>query len=399
MLIPSIDLQGGRIVQLVQGDKLAIEATDPERLDQAILAVSARAVDRPRRREGTRRQRGDGRRHLRPASLPRRRRHPSRSSGRRRCSPRGAHAVIASSALFRDGAVDVVFARALAEAIGVERVIAAVDSRGGHVAIHGWKTVLPDHRGRCRPRARAVLRRVPLHARRQGRPDAGDRHRRHPGRPPGHDSPRDRRRRHHDLGRDRPPRRCAASTPSSAWRSTRDSCPWIEMAGHEAAATCLRVGRPSRTRQIHLNPCYVNQRNHYVINVTNGQSLRLRRSRPGEAFVDREVELDRLVSDLGDGQKVFLISPRRYGKSSLIRQALEALAPPRRAHDRGHGQQLQLLPRVPRGLRRGRSPSVETKWDRARTWLTEAIALDAARDSIRAEGDRTRPVRRSPFRS
>jgi AAA+ ATPase superfamily predicted ATPase len=46
---------------------------------------------------------------------------------------------------------------------------------------------------------------------------------------------------------------------------------------------------------------------------------------PGEAFVDREVELDRLVADLGSGQKVFLISPRRYGKSSLIHQALDAL--------------------------------------------------------------------------
>ena len=28
MLIPSIDLQGGRIVQLVQGEKLAVETTD-----------------------------------------------------------------------------------------------------------------------------------------------------------------------------------------------------------------------------------------------------------------------------------------------------------------------------------------------------------------------------------
>ena len=55
----------------------------------------------------------------------------------------GAHAVIVSSALFRDGAVDLAFARALAEAVGAERVIAAVDSRGGHVAIHGWKTILP----------------------------------------------------------------------------------------------------------------------------------------------------------------------------------------------------------------------------------------------------------------
>jgi hypothetical protein len=32
---------------------------------------------------------------------------------------------------------------------------------------------------------------------------------------------------------------------------------------------------------------------------------------PGNAFVDREVELDRLVNDLGAAQKVFLISPRR----------------------------------------------------------------------------------------
>jgi len=30
MLIPSIDLQNGRIVQLVQGEKLALEAADPE---------------------------------------------------------------------------------------------------------------------------------------------------------------------------------------------------------------------------------------------------------------------------------------------------------------------------------------------------------------------------------
>ncbi|HOC19161.1 MAG TPA: hypothetical protein PKK95_12875, partial [Vicinamibacterales bacterium] len=43
---------------------------------------------------------------------------------------------------------------------------------------------------------------------------------------------------------------------------------------------------------------------------------------PDAAFVDREVELDRLVRDLLAGQKVFLISPRRYGKSSLVRQAL-----------------------------------------------------------------------------
>ena len=45
---------------------------------------------------------------------------------------------------------------------------------------------------------------------------------------------------------------------------------------------------------------------------------------PPAAFVDREEELDRLTHDLMAGQKVFLISPRRYGKSSLVRQALRA---------------------------------------------------------------------------
>ena len=44
------------------------------------------------------------------------------------------------------------------------------------------------------------------------------------------------------------------------------------------------------------------------------------------AFADREVERDRLARDLLSGQKVFLISPRRYGKSSLVRHVLRRLA-------------------------------------------------------------------------
>ncbi len=43
------------------------------------------------------------------------------------------------------------------------------------------------------------------------------------------------------------------------------------------------------------------------------------------AFADRESERDRLRRDLGSGQKVFLISPRRYGKSSLVRDVLRSL--------------------------------------------------------------------------
>ena len=103
---------------------------------------------------------------------------------------------------------------------------------------------------------------------------------------------------------------------------------------------------------------------------------------PREAFVDRDAELDRLVSDLGNGQKVFLISPRRYGKSSLIRQALESL------RRRGvlaveltvssHSSYLAFLEGYARAL-----AAVESKWDRARTWLTDAIT--STRPEIRYE--------------
>ena len=44
------------------------------------------------------------------------------------------------------------------------------------------------------------------------------------------------------------------------------------------------------------------------------------------AFADREEERDRLERDLSEGQKVFLISPRRYGKSSLVRAVMKSLA-------------------------------------------------------------------------
>ena len=83
---------------------------------------------------------------------------------------------------------------------------------------------------------------------------------------------------------------------------------------------------------------------------------------PVAAFVDREVELDRLGRDLYAGQKVFLISPRRYGKSSLVRQALEERRPERRAHRRSAGQQLQLLRRVPRRLRPRAGLGRDARW-------------------------------------
>ena len=105
---------------------------------------------------------------------------------------------------------------------------------------------------------------------------------------------------------------------------------------------------------------------------------------PAAAFVDRVSELDRLTQDLLAGQKVFLISPRRYGKSSLVRQAL-------RAAERGgaltvdvtvssYSSYVAFLEGYARALL-----GVETRLDRVTAWLKDM--LGAVRPEVRIEPD------------
>src|SRR5262245_43469013 len=142
MLIPAIDLQNGRVVQLVQGEKLAIEAADPEPWIERFATFPRVQVIDLDAAKGT----GDNTALVTMICG----RLPCRVGGGIRSIERahavlaaGAHAVIVSSALFAGGNVDLGFARALAAAVGPDRIIAAVDSRGGQVAIHGWRTILP----------------------------------------------------------------------------------------------------------------------------------------------------------------------------------------------------------------------------------------------------------------
>jgi hypothetical protein len=93
---------------------------------------------------------------------------------------------------------------------------------------------------------------------------------------------------------------------------------------------------------------------------------------PGEAFVDREIELDRLVTDLAGGQKVFLISPRRYGKSSLVRQALKALsrqnALTAEVTVSSYSSYLSFLEGYAGAL-----AALDTRWERTKSWFGSAI--------------------------
>ena len=141
MLIPSIDLQGGRIVQLIQGERLAVESTDIEMwIDRFRPYSKVQLIDLDSAKsEGA----NDAIVQRICGELPCRVGGGIRSIERARAVlDGGATHVIVSSALFAGGQVDVEFASSLADAVGSDRVIAAVDSRGGKVVIHGWRTQL-----------------------------------------------------------------------------------------------------------------------------------------------------------------------------------------------------------------------------------------------------------------
>jgi phosphoribosylformimino-5-aminoimidazole carboxamide ribotide isomerase len=138
MLIPSIDLMGGKIVQLVQGEKKALEFDNfdywIERfskypLVQVIDLDAARSTGNNRLMVNQIVQRlncqvGGGIRSLETAQ---------------EVLKAGARKVILGSALLEDGKINTQFAATLASTLGAAALVFALDSRGGRVAIDGWR--------------------------------------------------------------------------------------------------------------------------------------------------------------------------------------------------------------------------------------------------------------------
>lgn len=140
MLIPSIDVMGGKIVQLVQGEKKALEFTN---FDDWIRKFASSplvqlidldaAMGKPPNSELVRRfvvqlpcQVGGGIRSVEAA---------------RTALEGGARRIIIGSSLIQKGAIDIDFAEQLARDFGPHKLVFAIDARGGYVAIRGWKEI------------------------------------------------------------------------------------------------------------------------------------------------------------------------------------------------------------------------------------------------------------------
>lgn len=142
MLIPSIDLLGGRIVQLVQGEKLRLAFDDFEYwIEKFARYPLVQLIDL----DAAMRQ-GDNSALVEKIA----KRLPCQAGGgihsidrARRVLDAGARRVIIGSALFseQDGraAVNTTFAAELAGTVGHEQVVAGIDTKNGRIAVKGWK--------------------------------------------------------------------------------------------------------------------------------------------------------------------------------------------------------------------------------------------------------------------
>jgi phosphoribosylformimino-5-aminoimidazole carboxamide ribotide isomerase len=138
MIFPCIDLMDGKVVQLVQGRDKALEADSPEEmlrrftgfpeiqvidLDAAMGRGSNDDLVRLLAGRAAIRAGGGVRTAVRARALV----------------DQGARKVIVGTAAFTPTGIDAEFLQSLCDAVGSERVIVALDSKGGRIVVKGWQ--------------------------------------------------------------------------------------------------------------------------------------------------------------------------------------------------------------------------------------------------------------------
>ena len=142
MLIPSIDLMGGKIVQLEQGRKKKLEFDNfDEWIERFANFPLVQLIDLDAA-IGT----GDNRVLLK-SFLDRL---PCQVGGgirtietARLILDLGARRVILGSSLIKEGTINATFAKEIAAAVGAEQLIFGIDAKGGQIAIRGWRELTP----------------------------------------------------------------------------------------------------------------------------------------------------------------------------------------------------------------------------------------------------------------
>jgi len=140
VLIPSVDLMGGKVVQLVQGEKKALEF---DNFDEWVARFASfplvQLIDLDAATGG------DANASLIEFFL---KRLPCQVGGgirsiesARQMLDLGARRVIFGSSLISGSKIDVAFAKLAANELGTDKLVFAIDSRGGRIAVRGWQVI------------------------------------------------------------------------------------------------------------------------------------------------------------------------------------------------------------------------------------------------------------------
>jgi phosphoribosylformimino-5-aminoimidazole carboxamide ribotide isomerase len=138
MILPCIDLMDGKVVQLVQGREKALEADPPLAMLEKFAAFpEIQVIDLDAAL-------GQGSNDALVTLLASRAKCRVGGGVRtvdraRALAGQGAHRVIVGTAAFDGAGVNGPLLAAMARAIGRERLIVAVDSRGGRIVVKGWR--------------------------------------------------------------------------------------------------------------------------------------------------------------------------------------------------------------------------------------------------------------------
>ena len=142
MIIPCIDLMGGKVVQLVQGREKFLELPDPLAVLEKFAAYPQIQVIDLDGALG----RGDHSEIIRQLCQ----RKPCRVGGGIRTVDKalrtlqgGAYKVIVGSSAFTSSGINAGFLQILVDAVPREKLMIAVDCLGDRVAIRGWRETLP----------------------------------------------------------------------------------------------------------------------------------------------------------------------------------------------------------------------------------------------------------------
>src|SRR5262249_18799466 len=137
MIVPCIDVMDGKVVQLVQGREKALEVESAdEMIDRFSAFPEIQVIDLDAALD--RGANDDLVRHIAARAAVRVGGGVRTVERAQALIEQGARKVIVGTSAFTGSGINVPFLRSLRDAVGLDRIVLSLDSKGGRIVVKGW---------------------------------------------------------------------------------------------------------------------------------------------------------------------------------------------------------------------------------------------------------------------